>query len=123
MGHRIPEFHVKRALLTVRLRFLFICFLGGRALSTCRGGAEVLGIGTGEGGIAAEAGEEAAFCGGNALPHEFSCMEQTAFLQIAMDGAPGFPPKQAHHVKFTDKKILRQSVYGNFLCQMRVDIA
>ena len=55
---------------------LFICFLCGGTLSAGWGCAKAFGISTREGGIAAEAGKEAAFRSGNALPNQLSGGQQ-----------------------------------------------
>ena len=54
------------------------------------GCAEMLGIGSGEGGITAEAGLKTTIGSRTALPNQIAGMKQAAFLQVIMDGATGF---------------------------------
>ena len=91
-------------------------------MSACGGGAEAFGVGSGEGGIAAEAGAEAAFRGAEAPGDEIPGMEQAAVGQIAVDGLARFLAEQAHHVVLADEKFLGKAVNGDVLRQMGVDV-
>ena len=89
-----------------------------------RGGcAEMLGVGPGEGGIAAETRLETAFRCGHALPNQILGMNQTAFLQISVDGLTGFLSEQAHHVEFADVKLFRQGIHTDIFRQVGIHVA
>ena len=104
---------------------LFVGFrqTGGGITAAGGGGAEMLAVGPGKGRIAAETGTEAALRGAHALADQLPGQDQPAFSDIGMDGGAGFGPEGAHHVVFTDVEMFRQSIHGQILGQMPVNVA
>ncbi len=87
------------------------------------GGAEVLGTGSGEGRVAAEAAAVAGFRGPHAAVDVFPGQHQPLLGDVQMDGGACFLAEQAHHVVFADEEGLGQVTDVDILAEIGIDVA
>ena len=78
----------------------------GMILAAGRCNTEALAIGAGEGGIAAEAGTEAAFRCPHTIAYKLPCVKQAALGQIIINRLSRLFPELAHHMILADKEKL-----------------